>query len=113
MDFDFYQKECAKTDVGTAYKDCISPGFLYYILGIGGEAGELLEKVKKLFRDKNGVIDDEFLELITKELGDIQWYSARLADYFNIKLSTVAESNLKKLQSRMDRDLIHGDGDNR
>lgn len=110
---DDYQDRCALTDVGTSAQDCMSPGWLYYVLGIAGESGEACEKIKKLFRDKGGVIDQEFLDLFIKEMGDIMWYIARLAAQFDIKLSTIADTNLRKLMERMERGKLHGDGDNR
>jgi len=113
MEFNEYQKECAKTDVGTSAQDCIEPGFLYYVLGAGGETGELLEKIKKLFRDKNGIVDDEFRSQIIKEIGDIWWYHARLLSSFDISMDEVAKQNIEKLQSRMERNKLHGDGDDR
>ena len=58
MNFNEYQVECRKTDVGTSAQDCLKPGWLYYVLGTAGETGEMVEKIKKLFRDKKGVIDD-------------------------------------------------------
>lgn len=113
MDFNEFQIECRKTDVGTAAQDCLDPGWLYYVLGIAGETGELMEKIKKLFRDKNGVVDNEFKEMIIKEMGDVQWYMARLADWFDIDFESVFVTNVEKLQSRKLRNKIHGDGDNR
>lgn len=111
--FNEYQRECRKTDVGTSAQDCIKPGWLYYALGIWGESGELGEKIKKLFRDKNGVVDFEFKEAVIKEMGDIQWYMARLADWFEIDFESVFIANVKKLQSRKVRNKIHGEGDER
>ena len=113
MDFNEYQRECRKTDVGTAAQDCLEPGWLYYALGMAGETGELMEKIKKLFRDKNGVIDFEFKEAVVKEMGDVQWYMARLADQFEIDFESVAITNVKKLASRKVRNKIHGSGDER
>ena len=113
MNFNEYQRECKKTDVGTSAQDCIKPGWLYYVLGIAGESGELMEKIKKLFRDKNGIVDFEFKEAIIKEMGDIQWYMARLADWFEIDFESVFITNIEKLQSRKARNKIHGEGDNR
>ena len=113
MNFNEYQRECRKTDVGTSAQDCLSPGWLYYILGIAGETGELVEKIKKLFRDKNGVIDYEFKAMVTKEVGDVQWYMARLCDQFDIDFDSVAVTNVKKLASRKARNKIHGEGDDR
>lgn len=113
MDFNEFQRECRKTDVGTSAQDCLEPGWLYYCLGIAGETGELMEKIKKLFRDKNGVIDFEFKEAVIKEMGDVQWYMARLCDVFNIDFESVPVMNIKKLASRKDRGELHGDGDDR
>jgi len=113
MDFREYQIECRKTDVGTSAQDCIKPGWLYYVLGIAGESGEFCEKIKKLFRDKNGIIDQEFLDLIIKEIGDILWYQARILDQFDIDFDDVAKTNITKLLDRMERGTLHGEGDNR
>ena len=113
MEFNEYQRECRKTDVGTSAQDCLEPGWLYYALGIAGETGELMEKIKKLFRDKDGVIDFEFKEAVIKEMGDVQWYMARLADWFGIDFDVVAVANVEKLQSRKKRNKLHGDGDDR
>jgi NTP pyrophosphatase (non-canonical NTP hydrolase) len=113
MDFYEYEENCHHTDVGTSAQDSMSPGWLYYVLGIAGESGELCEKVKKLFRDKGGVVDDEFKEMLIKESGDVLWYLTRLADQFGIRLEDIAIANSKKLLDRMRRGVIHGDGDDR
>lgn len=113
MNFNEYQKECSKTDVGTSAQDCLTPGWLYYTLGIAGETGELIEKIKKLFRDKNGIIDDNFKEAVIKEMGDIEWYIARLADWFGIKFEDIFVTNIEKLKSRQERNVLHGEGDER
>lgn len=86
---------------------------MYYILGIFGETGELAEKIKKLFRDDAGKMSPERLKAVELELGDVLWYITRLADVLGIDLADVAHSNLAKLQSRMHRDKLHGDGDHR
>ncbi|MCF8019813.1 MAG: nucleoside triphosphate pyrophosphohydrolase family protein [Vallitaleaceae bacterium] len=113
MNFNDYQRECRKTDVGTSAQDCIKPGWLYYVLGGCGEMGELTEKIKKLFRDKNGFVDDDFREAVVKEMGDVQWYMARLADQFDIDFEVIFRTNINKLQSRQRRNKLHGDGDDR
>ncbi len=113
MDFREFQIESRKTDVGTSAQDNLKPGWLYYALGISGEAGELTEKIKKLFRDKKGEVDQEFLDSVIKEMGDILWYMGRLADTFGIDFNLIAETNIIKLLDRMEHDKIHGDGDNR
>ena len=113
MDFNEYQKECRKTDVGTAAQDNLNPGWVYYVLGIAGETGEIMEKMKKLFRDKQGIVDKDFKLDITKEMGDVQWYMARLCDWLDIEFEDVFVKNVEKLQSRKVRGKLHGDGDYR
>jgi NTP pyrophosphatase (non-canonical NTP hydrolase) len=46
-------------------------------------------------------------------MGDCLWYHARLADVLDIDFNDVAETNIEKLLDRMERDKIHGDGDDR
>jgi len=82
---------------------------VYPALGLVGEAGEISEKVKKWLRgdrelDKEGLL---------KELGDPLWYIASLADDLGFTLQEVVDANVQKLSSRKDRNLLHGEGDNR
>ena len=83
------------------------------VLGLNGEAGEVAEKIKKVIRDKNSIIGDDDKREIQKELGDVLWYLAVLADTLGLDLESVAALNLEKLQSRSQRGAIHGQGDNR
>lgn len=113
MDFREYQNKIEVTDAGTGPKHGISPPWLYYVLGIAGETGELIEKIKKLFRDDYGQLTEERKKMIVKEMGDCLWYHTRLASLLGIDLNRVAEENLEKLLGRLERGTIHGDGDNR
>lgn len=108
-DLDKYQKECKKT----AVYPIISKNFVYPVFGLVGEAGEVAEKVKKLFRDKKGNIDKSDKLEIAKELGDVMWYVAQISTELGMKLSDVARINLEKLSSRKARNKVHGSGDNR
>ena len=74
-----------------------------------GEAGEVSEKVKKLFRDKNSFSDEDVL----KELGDVLFYATALANIFGGNLKTIMEMNMKKLDDREQRGVLGGSGDNR
>jgi NTP pyrophosphatase (non-canonical NTP hydrolase) len=78
----------------------------YCALGLGGEAGEYSEKVKKLIRD--GKLDKS---LAVKELGDVLWYLTRSANELGYSLLDVAEINLLKLTDRQDRGVLQGSGD--
>jgi NTP pyrophosphatase (non-canonical NTP hydrolase) len=109
MDFEEYQK---KSRVTAKYPD-IDNNYVYPTLGLSGEAGEVAEKIKKVIRDKGGIIDAETKEMIQKELGDVLWYVAQLATELDLSLNDVAEKNIEKLYSRLERGKINGSGDNR
>jgi|TARA_R100001198_G_C5121991_1_gene144319 NTP pyrophosphatase (non-canonical NTP hydrolase) len=78
-------------------------------LGLVGEAGEVSEKVKKLFRDKSKFSDEEVL----KELGDVLFYVTALSNIFGGNLKAVMEMNMTKLDDREQRGKLKGSGDNR
>ena len=107
-----------------AMDTAIYPGVLTYpVLGLVGEAGEVAEKVKKYFRDGDHddvVIEDPIAEMapelredIAKELGDVLWYITAIASDIGYSLDEVACLNLEKLESRQNRDQLHGSGDDR
>ena len=109
MDLITYQKKARKT----ALYPNIGSNNIYPTLGLVGEAGEVAEKVKKVIRDKDGIFDDESLNGIKKELGDVLWYLSNLCTEFNFSLEDVAQENLEKLRIRKINGKISGSGDNR
>ncbi len=87
---------------------------LYYpALGLGGETGEVLNKIKKVMRDHQGEVTDDFREILKQELGDVLWYVAALAGELRLDLDDIAQANIEKLFSRKERGVIQGSGDNR
>jgi NTP pyrophosphatase (non-canonical NTP hydrolase) len=86
---------------------------IYPALGICGEAGEVAEKVKKLIRDKEGVLTDPDREKIALELSDVAWYLAVLAFELDYTLEEIFQMNLDKLNSRQQRGVLSGSGDSR
>ncbi len=97
MNFNEYQKETRKTDLGTGPEHNISPYWLYYVLGLAGETGELIEKIKKHFRDDYGNMTTQREDQIVKEAGDVLWYLARLLDELGMDFDDIAKTNLTKL----------------
>lgn len=81
---------------------------VYNSLGLAGETGEFVEKMKKRIRD--GTFDRE---ATAKELGDVLWYLSQLAKDLDYTLEDIAKMNLKKLADRRARNKIHGSGDER
>lgn len=115
FDFDEYQQQALKT---------LKKGSINHLgFGLMAEAGEVASLLQKYYRhdptyrhpdlfDGDG-FTPEFREKMYKELGDVLWYTACLADYFGFPLSAVVNNNIKKLQKRQQEGKIHGDGDNR
>lgn len=104
-----YQKQSRKT--WSLVK--VEGPLVYPTLGLVNEAGEFAGKIKKIFRDKKGVVSSEDREMLKGELGDVLWYFTQICTELNITIEEVAEANLDKLFSRMRRKKIHGSGDNR
>jgi len=126
MDFNEYQKEARETAIYPD-KDC---NLVYPALKLAGEAGEVAEKIGKLMRDKDYKIGTpwdffvggglntltetvEWEDAVIKELGDVLWYVSALASELNIKLSWIAEANLRKLAARAEKGTLQGSGDDR
>lgn len=108
MEINEYQKAALTTAVYPEDKRIIYPA-----LGMCGEAGEVADKVKKVFRDNNQhFTDDKKLE-IAKEVGDVLWYCATMAHDIGFTLEKVAQMNIDKLASRKQRGKLSGSGDNR
>lgn len=173
MTFGEYQKQAIKC----AQYPNKGKNITYPLLGLIGETGEVAEKIKKMIRDDNGILTDDRRAAISKELGDVLWYTQavsfekricpaiclkqnphsisgfennlfdlqeyvyflakecravacsgdsvyhsivciiecvnRLALSIDMSLNTIAQENLDKLFSRLERGTIKGDGDNR
>lgn len=86
---------------------------IYPALGMCGEAGEVADKVKKVIRDNNQSFDTARKIEIAKEVGDVLWYCATMAHDLGFTLESIAQMNISKLQSRKERGMIGGSGDNR
>ena len=108
MTLDEYQDNCITTAI---YPPEV--GIIYTSLGLCSEAGEVADKIKKSIRDKEGDLDQADLDGIAKELGDVLWYVATMANELDMSLGEIAEKNLDKLRSRAEREVLTGSGDDR
>lgn len=127
MDFNEYQKEAHKTALypediyifnykdKKLFADVDKLNWVYPALGLSAETGELLNKLKKVIRDKNGQINEDTLKVLADELGDVQWYVSELANALHLNLQKVASDNIEKLTRRAKENTIKGDsrGDNK
>lgn len=103
--------------LGTATYPGLHNNLIYPALGLAGEAGEAADKIKKLWRNQGlmgyeGTTPEWRCEL-AKELGDVLWYIAALAEELQIDMETIAQMNIIKLRDRKERSVIKSEGDNR
>jgi NTP pyrophosphatase (non-canonical NTP hydrolase) len=127
MDFKEYQERANETAI---YPPVLVPGppdgseilqssmleeleVVYPALGLAGEAGEFANKVKKIIRDNQGKLSETVRQDLLDELGDVLWYVAACVSDLDGNLEEVAIGNVLKLQSRKERNVIGGSGDNR
>lgn len=110
MTFDEYQQKALTTAIFN--KDPVMDKTIW-AMGISGEAGEVLEKWKKIVAYNDGQITDEDVAKIKKELGDVVWYVALMAHSLGLSLGEVMELNITKLADRKVRDVQRGEGDDR
>lgn len=113
MNFNDYQRQALTTAyTDPDYKDTLMDTTIW-VMGVAGEAGEVVEKWKKIVAYQSGKITPEDTEGLKKELGDIVWYIAVLANSLGLSFEEIMQLNVTKLKSRKQRDVIKGQGDNR
>lgn len=109
MNLNDYQTAALKT---ANYPDDFK--IIYPLMGLAGEAGEVLNKAKKVIRDQNGDFSSQDTkDKLIDELGDVLWYIAVTAHDLGATFEDVGQRNLDKLKSRHERNMIQGSGDNR
>jgi NTP pyrophosphatase (non-canonical NTP hydrolase) len=58
-------------------------------------------------------VSDEDKQELVKEIGDVLWYLAVLAQHLGYDFEEVGKRNIAKLRDRQKRNKIGGSGDNR
>lgn len=75
-------------------------------LGLAGEAGEVVELIKKArFHGKPYDVD-----AIKKELGDVLWYVNQMTHAHGLSLAEIAQANIDKLRKRYPDGFMPGGG---
>ena len=96
MDLKEYLIESSRTESPYWYPDNIKVETLHGIIGVSGEAGELLDAAKKsLFYDQP--LDKQN---VREELGDILWYVAAIIRSEGWTFEDIMEENINKLRKR-------------
>lgn len=99
--------------LGIEQEELIPASYVYTALGLAGEAGEVVEKIKKIVRNQRGIFKPKDKEALKKEMGDVLWYLSDLCNQLEMSLQDVMESNVEKLSSRLERNVIRSEGDDR
>jgi NTP pyrophosphatase (non-canonical NTP hydrolase) len=94
MDFLDYQDAALRTAMPFASKE---EQIKYALMSLQGETGELSEPIKKWLYHGHNMPDKTIL---IKEMGDILWPLALLADAIDTDLQLVAILNITKLAER-------------
>lgn len=110
MNFNDYQQQALTTAIH--HRDPLMDQTIW-VLGLTGEAGEVVEKWKKIIAYRDGVLTEEDKIELKKELGDVLWYIALFAESLGLTMDGIAKLNLEKLASRKARGTQRGAGDNR
>lgn len=81
---------------------------LHAAIGLAGEAGEILEHVKKrIFMNRNDFMTIEAME---KEFGDVEYYITALETIFGLTKEQVCQTNNRKLAARYPGGFVKGGG---
>jgi len=96
MEINEYQRKAARTlldrpDVPLSEGETM---IIWNAIGLGGEAGEVLEEIKKGIFHRHGLSIDK----LKKELGDVLWYTAAICTKVGLTLEEVMEANIEKLE---------------
>lgn len=108
MTLNDYQTVAMQTAVFPTHGDM---PIIYPALGLAGETGEVVDKIKKVVRQGEFTVESN--DAIARELGDVLWYIAVLADGLGFALADIAAMNLHKLSDRQSRGVLKSEGDNR
>ena len=97
MDLNEYQKQATDNSKAPLHGD--ERDLVILGLGIGGEAGEVCDEIKKLFRDSDGKINEAWRDRMALELGDVLWYVSQIAATADLPLDMVAQRNISKIKA--------------
>jgi len=102
MHFEEYQRKAITTRHQNIYHN-----LKYFSMGLIGEAGELVDKVKKILRDDSGNITKDRRNAIRGEIGDVLWYLANICEETEIKMDDLhLRSELKGYAHHGDRNIF-------
>jgi len=109
--------EKTKLDRGTDFTDELYWKVLTFI-DLSKDIGKLAKNVRKEWdsfseQTRESILKAHGIEGIDKECGDEAWMLANIAHHLGFKMDDVLSQNIAKLDDRLKRNVILGNGDNR
>jgi NTP pyrophosphatase (non-canonical NTP hydrolase) len=99
MDIDYQDFVRTLKKPGSAILEDLSPASadaLHMAIGVSGEAGELLDAIKR-YAIYNKPVD---IDNVIEELGDLEFFMEGIRQALNIDRATTVQRNIEKLQKR-------------
>lgn len=83
----------------------VSEPLAFYALGVAGESGELVDRIKKSVYHARPLSQTEILD----EVGDVLWYLTGLCRCYGFNLGDAMAYNVEKLKKRYPEKYTHED----
>lgn len=90
--YDQFVKQLLKADSDAMMK-------IHAAVGVAGEAGELLDAIKKVYIYGQALTEKHLINIV-EELGDLEFYMQAMRNLFSLDRQTILESNAVKLAKR-------------
>lgn len=103
MEFNEFQEAAMSTAVYPHRHHEI--GLMYAGLGIAGEAGEVADEIKKMWRNEGHLTAGRRVKIMD-EIGDVLWYAAACSDEIGATLEEVAAGVIAKLRNRKETNSL-------
>lgn len=103
----------ANTRRSIEWCDGESPGTLFSVVEFSGEAGELADAVKKVYRARHGMVsslsEEEAIEALKEEVGDVLITLDLLCKEFDIDIEKATRRKFDKTSSKYGLSVFIGD----
>ncbi len=93
-----YQRQAVRTLISKPDHELSDSDIMlvWTAIGLAGEAGEVVEHVKKGIFHQHGIERS----VLKKELGDVMWYIASICEVAGLDLGEIIQENIDKLLLR-------------
>lgn len=95
-----YQELAVAVSGQWKFQNSLKDRIVYNTMSIAGEAGEVIEIVKKAIFQQNRQLNTQEIERIKDEISDQFWFQSALCDAIGLNFEDIMKHNLKKLNTR-------------